>query len=137
MSQSDKAKSTAVEFIRYAAVCGFVLGVKTGLTWLMAMALPAMIAYLIVHVIIFFVSYVSHCRVTFRTTGGTRKIRDYFLSVIGFKVADYLIFAVAFKAFHLNSVLSVLVASAGVMVVRFIVVRKVLKRPEKPKSEDG
>ena len=117
-----------VEMMRYATNCGFVLATKLLLTWLFVFWLNPSLAYLVVHVIIFFVSYTLHSKVTFKTKVSWSSLRAYFGAVIGFKCLDYLIFSVLLAALNMTAGFCVLAASICVMFVRFVVVRKVLKR---------
>lgn len=115
------------QLFRYAFNCGIVLVFKLALAWLLLLVLLPAIAYFLVHIGTFFVSYAIHARVTFGVAYSRAHVRQYFSAVIGFKVLDYLVFTVLFAALQIDALLSVFLASLAVMLLRFAVVRRILK----------
>ena len=118
------------QMLRYGLNCGVVLVVKLLLTAAITIWLTPVIAYLCVHVVTFFVSYAIHARATFGVAYSWAHVRKYFSAVIGFKLLDYLVFTVLLSAFHIDAILCVVLASVAVMLLRFMVVRKILNHPE-------
>lgn len=128
---------TVLQFIRYGINCGFVLATKLALTWLLLNFLLPTVAYAIVHVATFFVSYAIHTKVTFKVDFGWRQLRQYFVTVIGFKILDYFLFGVLLAVLHIDAIVAVLIASIAVLALRFLIVRKVLKRKSAVHSKKG
>lgn len=114
------------QLLRYVLSCGSVLALKVILTSLLIRWTSPMLAYVLVHVVTFFVSYALHTRLTFNVAFSWVKLRQYFAAVIGFKLLDYLLFAVLFAAFQIDAVLAVLLASLLIFATRFVVVRRIL-----------
>ena len=117
----------ARQLLRYACSCGLVLATKLALTWLLIQWLLPLLAYLLVHVVTFFVSYSLHSRFSFQAAYSWNKLRQYGTTVIAFKIIDYLLFAVLFTYWEIEALWAVLVASLMVMLLRFLVVRQVLQ----------
>ena len=134
--QQHRFAKPLAELIRYAGSCSFVLAVKLSLTWLLTRWLHGSLSYLLVHIVTFFLSYSIHTRVTFGSSYSLEGMRKYFAAVIGFKLLDYLIFSVLFAAFNVTATVAVLSASIGVMLLRFIVVRKILKANKKDEGNE-
>lgn len=122
----SKLPAGTAQFVRYGANCGAVLASKLLLMWLLSKLLQAFAAYFIVHCLTFFISYTLHSWGTFGVALSLQGMRDYFATVIGFKLLDYAIFSVAFAYFGIEELAAVVAATAIVMVLRFIVVRRVL-----------
>jgi putative flippase GtrA len=119
--------TTLAQFARFACSCAVALGSKLGTMWLCLKLFPAMVSYLIVQVVVFFVSYLLHTFFSFKSqklSSGT--MWRYFTTVISFKVVDYLVFSVIFAYLQINAMAAVLIASLLIMLVRFAAVRKAL-----------
>ncbi len=124
---SDLA-ATTMQLARYGVNCCVVLAVKLILIVLLTPWLVPAVAYLIVHIVTFFLSYAIHVRQTFRTRHSRSTLLGYLGAVSGFKVLDYLLFTLL-VSWNLAAPLSVLVASSLEAVVKFFVVRRVLTLP--------
>ncbi|MEY4670040.1 MAG: hypothetical protein RL518_2739 [Pseudomonadota bacterium] len=125
------ASTTIAQFVRFSCSCALALGTKLGTMWLCLKFAPPLVSYLIVQFVVFFISYILHATVSFRSHDfsiGT--IWRYFTTVISFKVIDYLVFSVIFAYFHINAMAAVLIASLLIMLVRFTAVRRALVRGE-------
>lgn len=123
--------TTLAQFARFTFSCAIALGSKLGTMWLCLKLFPAMVSYLIVQVVVFFVSYLLHTYFSFKSRGlSSGTMWRYFTTVISFKVVDYLVFSVIFAYFQINAMAAVLIASLLIMVVRFAAVRKALIHKE-------
>jgi hypothetical protein len=116
------------EVARFGLSSLLILGIKIGLTWIMATRVNAYVAYAITHVVIFFGSYLAHLKFTFRAVHSGQRMRDFFKSVLFIKLLDYVLFGVIFKASGDELSLSVLLASIAVTFVRFTQMKKALTR---------
>lgn len=121
--------TTLTQFARFSCSCAVALGSKLGTMWLCLKLFPAMVSYLIVQVVVFFISYLLHTFFSFKAAKlSLGAMGRYFTTVISFKVVDYLVFSVIFAYFHIDAMAAVLIASLLIMVVRFTAVRKALIR---------
>jgi len=128
--------TTIAQFARFACSCALALGSKLGTMWLCLKFAPPLVSYLIVQVVVFFISYLLHATVSFRSHDfSLSTIWRYFTTVISFKVVDYLVFSVIFAYFHIDAMAAVLIASLLIMVVRFTAVRRALVRGERASSD--
>ena len=112
------------ELARYAASCGFVLATKILITWVLLRFAQAQVAYFLAHIVVFFVSYLTHATFSFRATFSTGSLWSYFKAVIGFKIIDYLVFTVLFTALGIEALWAVGLATISVALFRFVAVRK-------------
>ena len=127
---------TIAQFTRFSCSCALALGSKLGTMWLCLKFAPPMVSYLIVQVVVFFISYLLHATVSFRSRDfSLRTIWRYFTTVISFKVVDYLVFSVVFAYLHIDAMAAVLIASLLIMLVRFTAVRRALTRGRSTSSE--
>lgn len=114
-------------FIRYGMGSSFVLGVKLIFTYLALFLLNPLWAYLLVHVLIFFVSYKVHTVWSFRVQGGTTSMLSYLRTVLIFKAADYFIFSIVFSLFEIQALWCVMIATLFVAIIRYACVRRALE----------
>lgn len=126
VGNASRSKSL-FELLRYAANCGLVLAAKLLLTCLLVRWLNASLAYFVVHVIIFFVSYSLHSAVTFKVGFSWSNLRKYFAAVAIFKLLDYALFNAAFATLGVTAAWCVLAASFVDFILRFVVTRYVLR----------
>lgn len=86
-------------FIKYGIGCSFSIIIKITLTNLFVHALlvPAKYSYLLVHIILTFFSFFFHTKITFKRDVSIKLFQEYCLSVIAFKIIDYLIFLLGIK----------------------------------------
>ena len=91
--------------------------------------MTAAIAYFIIHIVTFFLSYLIHVVVTFKRDFSWQGIRGYFIAVIGFKIFDYAIFNAILAAFTVTAPVGVFVASSLEAILKFFVVRHFLMKP--------
>lgn len=121
--------TTLAQFTRFTCSCAVALGSKLGTMWLCLKVFSPMVSYLIVQVVVFFVSYLLHTFFSFKSAElSLGAMWRYFTTVISFKVVDYLVFSVIFAYLHIDAMAAVLIASLLIMVVRFSAVRKALIR---------
>ncbi len=116
------------ELIKFGFSSGIVLVFKLCLSWVLLKFVFAELAYGIVHVIVFFFSYFTHSRLTFKSPMSFKGAYKYFLAVILFKVLDYSLFVVAFRYFEVKELWSIVLATMFVTVFRFLVVRSTFKQ---------
>ena len=121
-----------VPLVRYALGSVSVLGLKLIITWLLLNAATLLLAYLFVHIAVFFISYAIHARWSFRVPFSLFGVRDYFKTVIAFKIVDYLLFSVFFKLFNIEALWCVVLATLAVALVRFVFVKQALSPNEVP-----
>ena len=124
---NEKTIERLKELIRYAANSVVVLATKLSCMWVLDHYLNALVAYLIVHVIVFFCSYWIHSRFSFGAELSWPRMARYLRAVIVIKVLDYLIFSVAFVYFHIEALWSVFGATVIIGLVRFALARSALK----------
>jgi len=123
------SRNTLTQFARFSCSCALALGSKLGTMWVCLKIFPAMVSYMIVQVVVFFVSYLLHSTVSFRSreiSGET--MWRYFTTVVSFKAVDYLVFSVVFAYLGIDAMAAVVIASLLIMMVRFTAVRKALIR---------
>lgn len=125
MSRRDTLREAAV----FVANSGAVLALKLGMMWAFIRIAPPLAAYLVTHVVVFFVSYGLHARLAFGRTVSLASLGSYAKTVAAFKALDYLVFSVLFRYLSVDALAGVLIASAAVMALRFVAVRKALKEP--------
>jgi hypothetical protein len=118
--------TTLTQMLRYGINCCAVLVVKVILIVVLTLWLPAPLAYLLIHVVTFFLSYLIHARSTFGVGYSWQGIRNYFGAVALFKAFDYLVFNVLLIAFQVAAPVSVFLASCLEAVLKFFVVRRAL-----------
>jgi len=116
------------ELARYGFSCGLVLALKLGVMALCLQVMSPLPGYVVVHVVTFLGSYLVHTTISF--AGAERSWRSmgrYLQSVLAFKLLDYLVFSVVLVAFDVQAMLSVVIASMAILLLRFLVVRRVLR----------
>lgn len=130
---SSPLKRLSNSFTRYGMGSFFVLGVKLIFTYLALFLLNPLWAYLLVHILIFFVSYKVHTVWSFRVQGGTTSMLSYLRTVLIFKAADYFIFSVVFSLFGIQALWCVMIATLFVAIIRYACVRRALEgTPSEP-----
>ncbi len=110
--------------LRYAVNCGISLGVKLALVKLLFLAMDEQIAYAVVQIPIFVFSYYLHSKRTFLTPMSVGGMFRYLRVMVVFQIIDYAVFTLAFSKLGIHSMLSVLIATIIVFVVRFLFVRR-------------
>lgn len=83
----------------------------------------ALVAYSLVHIAVFFLSYFLHVGFTFKQKHSWHSLKVYFKTVLGFKVLDYFVFAVVFTSFEVSSKLAIVLATGILFLLRFSVLR--------------
>ncbi len=111
--------------LRYAVACCLMLGLKVLIASLLSFWLTPVAAYLIVHVIVFFVSYAIHSKFTFNVPRTRQSLSKYFQAVVVFKIIDVAGFTLL-SSYGLDTLASILIASAFEFVIRFVLVRGAL-----------
>ena len=112
------------QVFRYGLNCGLSLGVKVLLSHLFFLFLSEQVAYAVVQVPLFLFSYFLHATRTFKTGLSWGGMFSFLRVVIVFQLLDYGVFTLAFSKFHIQSTLSVLIATLVIFVVRFYFVRR-------------
>jgi hypothetical protein len=119
---------TGMQLLRYGTNCGGVLLVKLLLIVILGRGMTPAIAYLLIHGITFFLSYLIHARHTFDVGYSWGGLRRYFGAVALFKLFDYCVFSVLLLACQVTAPASVFLASCLEAVLKFFVVRRALAR---------
>jgi hypothetical protein len=114
------------QFLRYSANSGVALGFKLAAMALLTPLMHPSIAYAVVHVLMTFVSYGLHARLSFASERSWRGFFRFLRAVIGIKLLDYLTFNIMFAYLEVKALLSVVLATAVIFVARFFVIRKAL-----------
>lgn len=83
----------------------------------------ALVAYSLVHVAVFFLSYFLHVGFTFKQKHTLKSLKIYFKTVLGFKLLDYFVFAVVFTGFEVSSKFAIVLATGILFLLRFGVLR--------------
>ena len=109
-----------------AAVLG-TLGFKLALMQLFLLFSDALLAYGLVQVFVFLGSYALHRKITFRTSFGWRSLRDDLRTMVVFQALDYVVFAVIFTRFTIDSTDVILMATGVVFLLRYLFVRRSLR----------
>ena len=115
------------ELARYAAGSGVMLLVKLLLMQAALLAASPVPAYALVQVFVFLGSYALHSKVTFGTPFGWSRLGRYLQTMIVFQALDWLLFAVIFTRWRIDSSLVILLSTAVVFVLRFVFVRRSLR----------
>ena len=138
-SAGETHSKTVLQMIRYALNCSVVFLVKLALVVVLTAWLVPSVAYFLVHIVTFFLSYALHCRRTFGVEFSRSGLKNYFVAVILFKILDYAAFGVLVMAFELTAPLSVFLVSAVEAIIKFFAVRHALHRtkclPTNPSKE--
>ena len=116
------------ELLRYAGGSLLMLACKLGLMQLFVLFSREVVAYGLVQIFVFLGSYTLHSKVTFRTRFGWRSLLEYLRTMVVFQGLDYLIFAVVFTRYQIESTYVILMATGVVFLLRFIFVRRTLQR---------
>lgn len=120
----NKDKFTTL--LKYGLSCSFVLISKIALTACFMTFLTGSFAYLLTHVLTFFISYETHTRFSFTVEKSELSLLKYFRTVIFFKVLDFLTFSVVFEHLKINAPISIIIASGLIFIIRFVFVKKAL-----------
>jgi len=128
MSLEAGQKKGAQKLFKYGLNSGVILGIKLSLMWILIGFLQEELAYLVVHLIIFFTAYLIHARFSFAVRVTRQNLGSYFRAVIYIKIIDYLIFAVAFRLLQIDAMISVIIATAIIFLIRFVLVKRSFER---------
>jgi hypothetical protein len=118
----------AAQLVRFAIASACALVVKVVLTWIFGRFLPGYASYLLTHVVLFFWSYYTQARFTFRVTLSRTRMAEYLKAVLLMKLLDYAIFNVMLAAVSGRLSLSVTIASLATSLIRFTQVRRALRK---------
>ena len=110
--------------LRYAINCGISLLFKIALFELALFAVREEIAYGLIQIFVFLFSYLLHSKSSFQTNLSLKNIWEYFKVVVIFQILDYLIFVIVFAHFGISSHLSILITTAILFFLRFLMVRR-------------
>lgn len=119
-----KSSRLLIQVVRYGVNCGVSLGVKLVLVQLLFFVMDEQIAYAVVQVPQFLFSYYLHSKQTFRTPMSYTGMGRYLRVVVVFQILDYLVFTLAFSQLGIHSMISVIIATVVIFVVRFFFVRR-------------
>ncbi|MGJ8638930.1 MAG: GtrA family protein [Opitutaceae bacterium] len=123
-----KNKKFINSFFKYGINSASVLAIKLSITWiLLQLLLSPFIAYAIVHVVIFFVSYFIHTKWSFNVQRSKKSITRYFQAVIIFKIIDYLTFSILFSLLNIDALIAVILATLTIACFRFLTLNKMLR----------
>jgi hypothetical protein len=125
----DRLIAHLLELVRYGGGSLLVLGVKIGLMQLAMLALDELPAYALVQVGVFAVSYLLHSRFTFGTELNWSSAWRYGQTLVVFQLLDWIIFAVIFTRYRIDSTVVILIGTVIVFLLRFVFVRRSLRRP--------
>ncbi len=127
-------------FIKYGIGCLSSLIVKMALTNLLVFyfLLSAKYAYLLVNILLIFYSFTFHTKITFVDKISFGLFKKYCLSVLAFKLLDYIIFlfGITFLEDHLATYIhgdyhgytvsgAILVSTIFIFMIRFVVYKKI------------
>ena len=117
--------------VRVAAGSATFLGFK--LAWVGANEafglLPPYLSYMILHAVLLLIGWFFHSLVSFRQSLGLVGFFRYSQTVFAFKALDFLVFSVLAYAGDVASVFAVLVASAFLFLLRFLVLSRFVFAP--------
>lgn len=83
--------------------------------------IPLYLNYLITHVLILFVSYFYHSKVTFNVKISTDQFVNFIKCVLVFKVVDYLVFTSSVYLFQQFYITAIFISTGVVFLLRFLV----------------
>lgn len=126
-AQFWSSNSSGAQLFRFGAASACVLAVKVVLTWIFARLVPSYASYLLTHLVVFFWSYYTQARFTFRVTHSQRRMVEYLKAVLLIKILDYTLFNVIFVVAGDKLTLSVVIASLAISLLRFTQVRRALR----------
>lgn len=139
--RSERRIGVSKKFLKYGFGCLFSLTIKISLThiFIYFLWLSPQISYVLVHIVLLFYSFTYHTKVTFNNKLSMRLFKEFCLSVMAFKVADYLIFLVGVEllkkwlAGYLDGTLvnyavsfSIAISTIFIFMARFVVYKKIL-----------
>jgi hypothetical protein len=127
-SRTLLSDGAAAQLVRFAIASACALVVKVVLTWIFGRFLPGYASYLLTHVVLFFWSYYTQARFTFRVTLSRTRMAEYLKAVLLMKLLDYAIFNVMLAAVSGRLSLSVTIASLATSLIRFTQVRRALRK---------
>ena len=109
---------------------GSILFLSIKLVWVyfseLTAILPAYISYALLHIVLFFISWVYHTIVTFEIKGDSNVFVKYIYVNMSFKLLDYLLFLLLTYVANSYPVLSVLISSVIVFLLRYLMYSKVV-----------
>ncbi len=132
-------------FLRYSAGCLLSVTIKAILTnvFVIYFVLPPFIAYFLVQIVVLFYSFFFHTKITYGNTISLSLFRDFFFSVIAFKVLDYFIFLIGMKflqnllkpylqEYQVGCVITgaIVVSTLLIFLIRFMVYNRILAKKE-------
>jgi uncharacterized membrane protein YjgN (DUF898 family) len=118
----------AAQLIRFVAASACALAVKVVLTLAFARFLPDHASYLLTHVVVFFWSYYTQARFTFRVSHSPKRMVGYLKAVLLIKLLDYGLFTVVLAVARERLTLSIVIASLAISLLRFTQVRRALRK---------
>ncbi len=114
------SKKLFLEAFRFGITGLVLLSIKLLLMSLLKNWMTPLIAYAIIHVLIFFMSYLLHSKFTFKKALAWGKLGAFFKAVILIKAFDYVLFSILFVRFDINSNASILTATLVVLIFRYL-----------------
>lgn len=118
----------SAELLRYGGGSLVMLAVKLAVMQLALLALGEVAAYALVQVFVFLGSYAWHSRMTFGTRFSWASLGRYLRTMVVFQTLDWLVFTVIFTRYGIDSTLVILISTAVVFVLRFLFVRRSLRK---------
>ena len=137
MTDHSSQRDRVARVVRFGAGSGVMLAFKLAVMWLLEGLLEPQVSYVIVHAMLLFVSYCWHARVTMGVVFSWSSFGRYTRAVALVKLADYLVFTVAFSFFHVQTLFSVVVATALIWVARYVLVTRALAKPQASSPPSG
>lgn len=125
---TDLLPAWFAELLRYGGGSLLMLAIKIGLMQVALLVLTEVPAYALVQVGVFFISYLLHSRFTFDTKLGWTSLWRYLRTIIVFQILDWGVFTVIFTRYRIDANVVILIGTAVVFVLRFIFVRRSLRR---------
>ena len=97
---------------------------KLGFTYLLVFAnIPALPAYIITHILIFFVGYWFHCHITFKQPIGWSTLKPFSVAASTVKLLDVLVFALFLEVLDFPLVLAIVLVTPVIMVYRYFALK--------------
>ncbi len=127
----------SIKIIKYSIGGGVNLVLKLGFVALFdVFVIPAYLNYLITQVIILFISYFFHSKVTFNEKMDFNSFVMFTKCVIGLKIIDYLIFNVNVYIFHTENIYAVIISTLAIFILRYLLIDKYVFNQGKDNEKD-
>lgn len=130
-------RSKVLRMLRFATTSGLLLGFKLTCMWLLSGHINAQLAYVLVHIVLLFVSYAMHARLSFSSAFTWRSFVRYSRAVAVIKLTDYLIFSVVFSLLKIDALWSVSAATLVVWLLRYGMVSRAFRESAESDEPGG